>query len=911
MDNNFFRDENFIRTESVPKKVKGKIIAGVSIMALIIGLFIAAGIYLDIIQLKEIRANLSSVYITNIQYKLIFSGVVFIIVFAVFSITNMFIKKALTSFLKQNGDSMGKFPNYIISSVVALLTVMVNIEVFYRKALTYLNAVGFGSKDPLFGKDIGYYVFERPFLMSIYDFISTLWLFVIIYTICYYVIYIATIYKNISWKDILYKKILRHNIINIALFFLIKAFSYKFEKESLLFGSFAGIKGAGYVDNTVWKLYYSVAPFILGIIVILTFLFVWKGKHKKAAYSIAFFPAIFIVVSIVASITQFAFVRTDELTYEKKYIKMNIEKTREAFKLNKMESFPFAKVEPLNKSIIDNNKDTIENIRVVDYKATLESNKQLQSLTNFYSFNDGDIINYNINGKETPVFISAREINKDALPSKTYTNTMFKYTHGYGIVMNPINRFTNAGQTDFILSGLQSNVNKDLKINEPRIYYGELTKDYVVVNPASANKLKETDYDGKNTETSYDTKNCGGIRLNTINRLLFAIKQKDYNFIFSGNITSQSKMLLNRQIIERAKRAVPFLTVDNDAYIILTDDGTLKWVLDAYTSTNFYPFSESFSGVNYIRNSVKIIVDSYTGSVDYYIIDNEDPIIKVYDKIYPDVFNKGDLPEYVKKHMRYPESLFKLQTEVLKGYHIIPDSDQSITSFYGNQDLWEIATTPGRMQDEEILMEPYYNMIRLPGKFGSKEELILMRPFTPSGERHNLGSWMSVRNSFDDYGKLILFSFPKDNDNIFGPYQVEVKINQIDSISKDMTLWGQGGSEVFKGNLLVIPIENSILYVEPIYIRSSPKAIPEVRKIVVGYQDGNEFRYGKGNNLDNAIKDLFNDASEKVDVTTEDIENTDTGATKEELIDEIITKYDTLKQQLDDLDKLLKELKEK
>ncbi|HEY9058960.1 MAG TPA: UPF0182 family protein [Pseudobacteroides sp.] len=923
--NNFY-DRNEIR--NVAKKIKGKVIGAIAIFAVILGLVVAAGIYLDIIQLNEIGKKLSSIYIKNIQYKLIFGAFSFILIFAAISITNVFTKKILIKFLKKNGtESNIKFPNLSIAALIALLGAFMTRDFFYQKAMTFFNSEVFNLKDPLFSKDVGYYVFQRPFLISLYDFVSYLWIFVIFYTAAYYLISLVTVYKNINIEDLKFKSLVRHNIINIAIFFLIKAVSYTFEKEGLLFGSFANVRGvgsllgAGYIANNIWKLYFTVAPFLLLAIVAVTFVSVWRGKLRIAGFSIAVYPAVWIVVSIIAAITQIAYVKPDEIQAEGNYLKNNMTMTRKAYNIDNIESYPF-NLEPLKPEIIERNKETVDNIRVVDYKATLDSNKQLQGLTNFYSFHEGDIINYNINGKETPVFISAREINKDLLQSKSYTNMMFKYTHGYGIVMNPINRFTREGQSEFIISGLQ-NEETELKIKEPRIYFGELTKDYVVVNPASEGKLKETDYDGK-TEVSYDTVNGGGIKLGFFNKVLFALKYHDYNFLVSSNITSNSKILLNRQVVDRAQKAVPFLKVDNDPYILLTDDGKLKWILDAYTTTNLFPYSQDFGGFNYIRNSVKIIIDAYTGATDYYIIDNNDPMIKVYNKIYPGIFNTIDkLPEFLKNHMRYPEYLFKLQTEVLKKYHIKPDSDQNITNFYGGQDLWKLASIPDKESGEEIL-EPYYNMIKLPGKFGKKEELILMRPFTPSGERHNLGSWLSVRNSMENYGHLIQFTFPNEAQNIFGPYQVEVKINQIDSISKDITLWSQSGSAVFKGNLLVIPIENSILYVEPIYIRSTGNAIPEVRRIITGYQEGNEFRYGIGTDLKSALNNMFSANPSPVvdgkeippadnvepgtDTAKNPSQNGNTGD-KQQVIDQILSKYDALRKQMDELDKLMEDLR--
>ncbi len=905
--------------EKTKKNFKGKIIIGLVLAFIIAGMAISAMIYVDIIQLNEIGKSLSSIYIKNLKYQILFFIISFALIFIALSITGIFIRRVMGAYFKQNNLKEIKLPVFSISAVIALIGAFLSRGFFYQKALSYLNSADFGLKDPLFGKDIGYYVFQRPFLMSIYDFVSVLWLFVIAYTLAYYCIVLFSVFKNLTLQDLKYRSIIRHNLINISLFFIIKTFSYKFEKEGLLFGNFVNVNGAGFVNNNITKWYFTVAPFILAVIVIASFWFIWSGKLKRAAVIIAVFPSVWIIVTIVSAVTQWIVVRPDELNYEKNYLKYNIEQTREAYNINNVKSYEFPKVEELTPGIIERNTDTVSDIRVVDYNATLDSDRQLQSLTNFYSFKDGDIINYNINGKETPVFIAAREIYKEGLAAKTYINTMFKYTHGYGVVINPINRFTKQGQTDFILSGLESQDKWSLKVSEPRIYYGELTRDYVVVNPTGSGKLKETDYDGK-SETSYDVKNGGGIRLGLLNKLLFSLKYGDFNMLVSGNISSESKLLLNREIVGRAQKAVPFLTVDSDPYIVLTGDGRLKWILDAYTTTQYYPYSQAYGGFNYVRSSVKIVIDAYLGTVDYYIIDKNDPIIKVYSKIYPGIFKDGDLPDYVKNHMRYPEGLFKIQTDMLKRYHITPDSDQNITTFYGNQDLWEIATTPEKGTQNEIDIEPYYNMIKLPENLGKGNELILMRPFTPSGDKHNLVSWLSVRNSFENYGQLILFGFPKNADNIFGPYQVEVKINQIDSVSKDMTLWGQSGSEVFKGNLLVIPIENSVLYVEPIYIKSSGQAIPEVREIVVGYQAGNEFRYGTGTDLGSAINSLLAGAAGQAPVTPSTPTTPETGMqqeapdvtegqTDQQLIDEILSKYNSLKQQMDELDKLMNQLK--
>jgi len=504
--------------------------------------------------------------------------------------------------------------------------------------------------------------------------------------------------------------------------------------------------------------------------------------------------------------------------------------------------------------------------------------------------------------------IAAREIDTKKIQDKTYLNMMFRYTHGYGVVINPINRLTKQGQTEFLMGGLDGKTaDGSLKVNVPQIYYGELTNNYVVVNKNRKGKLTEIDATGSK-QTNYKGK--GGIKLGLIKRLMFALKNGDSKLLISSNIDSNSKLLLNRNIVERAKKAIPFIRVNNDGYIVLTKDGRLKWVLDGYTVSDNYPNAQLYDDFNYIRNSLKIVIDAYDGTVDYYVIDKKDPVIKTFSKIYKNVFKYKDLPYDIKEHIRYPEDLFNIQSEMIAKYHLDPNNDNSIREFDGKQNFWNIATIQNKDTKQEEVLEPYYNMINLPGKNSKKEELILMRPYTPIGEKHNLVSWLAVRNSFDDYGKLILYNF-SNNNNVFGPYQIEDKINQIDSISKDMTLWGTSGSEVFKGNLLIIPIESSLLYIEPIYIKASNKSIPEVRRIVVGYQENDEFKYGIGTNLDLAISDLFKtNSKENNQNTSNDTENKNDGKSGNiKNFDELKKKYSDLKKQLDDLGKIIDELK--
>ena len=893
--------------EKTGKNSKGRLVLGAVIAAFLILLLTANKIYLEIIQLDEI-GGFSGIYVKNLIYRAITFAVCFVLIFALIYISTLLIKKNMQAYFRKLDMPQRKFPNFIVSIIIAFLGALISKDIFFLKILNFMNSTAFNMADPIFNKDVGYYVFIRPLYTSVYGFISSLWVFVIAFTVVYYLVMFSSSFSNLTLENLKVKSVITHNLINIAIFFIIKTFSYQLLKQDILYGNVYGdITGAGYVDVNVWLKYFSAAPFLLVAIVIVSLFFIWKDKLKPAALTIAVFPVVWILASVISMFVQSLIVTPNEFDYEKGYIANNITQTREAYSLDKIKTYDFPSTQKLTAEIIQRNLDTKNNIRIVDIQSTLVSNVQLQSNTAFYSFNDGDIINYTINGKEIPIFISAREIDKSKLPDKTYLNTTYRYTHGYGLVMNPINKLTRDGQVDFILSGLvHKSVDPNLKITRPEIYYGELTEDHVIVN---AKGLDEIDYDGTKTTVYQGT---GGIKLNFLNKLLFSIKYGDFKMLISG-YTSNSTLLLNREIVSRAQKAVPFLTVDRDPYILLTDEGSLKWVLDAYTTTDQYPYAQKYSTVNYIRNSVKIVIDAYDGKATYYIVDKNDPIIQTYDKIYPGIFSKEKIPDSIAKHMRYPEMLFKIQTEMLNKYHILPDK---VSTFYTQQDLWAIARySPEKGSTNLSAIEPYYNMVKLPGDLGKNEELVLMRPFTPAGElKHNMVSWLAVRNSSENYGEMILFNFPK-NTNIFGPNQVEVKINQIDKISTDMTLWGQSGSDVYKGNLLVIPIENSVLYVEPIYIRSAgSSSIPEVREIVVGYQSDDEFRYGIGTNLDNALADLFKGEIPKTpDVvetpgTAEGPEQPGQTAIDKKKLDEIARKYDELKKQLDELGGLLDEL---
>lgn len=894
-------NENWEMVKELFKK-KGRLKWILIVAAVILLLITADRIYLRILELEEI-GGLSSIYLKDMVWKIGIGVAAAVIAAAAVLIQNIFIKGTLKKYYLKNDQVPAKFFNWLPALAAGLIFGITANGSMYLNAMRFFNAESFGISDPLFSNDAGYYIFSRPFLMNLVNYFQGLLIFLIAYTIVYYIIGMLRTTGTVRLQSFKYPPMLVHIMATAALFLAVRFPIYKFKAESILFGNVVDSTGAGFVDVNVWLRYYRIIPYVLVVIVIAAVFLLFKKKYKLAGISIAVFPVAFLITAIIALAIQGLVVDPNEKDKESEYLEYNIGMTREAYDLEGITEIEISGTEVLTPQMLTDNAGTIENIRVLDYQSAIRTNTQIQSNTLFYTFIDGDIVNYNLNGVERPVFISARELAPDQLPDNSYINRTYRYTHGYGIVMNPMNETNSQGQIEFILSGLDHKSDyENLKVTRPELYYSELNYGYVVVDANSDSDI-EINYDGKQ-ETRYNGE--GGIQLNFLNRVLYAAKYGDLNLITSS-YAKNATLLPNRQIVERAQLGVPFLTIDADPYILLSDEGKLVWVVDAYTTTDEFPYSQKTQDLNYIRNSVKIIIDAYDGKATYYIIDEEDPLINAYDSIYPGIFTREELPDFVKEHMKYPENLFELQTEMLKKYHLTADD---VDVFYSQQDLWDIAKYPADGNAGSLVdIDSYYVTIKLPN-ISEDPELVLIRPFTPkSTQRHNMVAWLNVRNSFENYGELILYKYPK-NVNLLGPNQIEVKINQIDSVSKNMTLWGQSGSDVYKGSLLVIPIENSVLYVEPIYIEASGTAsIPEVRQIITGYQVGDQFIYGIGSNVSEALVNMF----DSVDYTPpgqveEPVEPGDTPVLDQEQLEELNQKIDELRSNLQELEDLINSL---
>ena len=464
---------------------------------------------------------------------------------------------------------------------------------------------------------------------------------------------------------------------------------------------------------------------------------------------------------------------------------------------------------------------------------------------------------YNINGEYTQVFLSARELNQEQLSeqAKNWINLTLKYTHGYGVTLSPVNTISSNGQPRLLIKDIPPKTDTDLIIERPEVYFGEITNNYIIINTDE----EEFDYPQGSDNASTKYSGNAGIELSGLNKLLFAIKEGDLKLLISTNINSDSRIILNRNIKERVRKIAPFIQYDSDPYLIINqEDGKLYWIMDGYTVSSRYPYSQPYgdNGVNYIRNSVKVVIDAYNGDVDYYTLDDNDPIISTYSKIFTDLFKSiDDMPEGIRVHTRYPHQLFDIQSEIYKAYHM-----NNPEVFFSREDYWAIAKE--KYMEEVQQVESNYVMFKLPEE--EKAEFLLTIPYTPNN-KNNMTALFVARSDGENYGELVLYKFPKDK-NVPGPMQVESKIDQDSAISPQLSLWDQKGSIVLRGNVLVIPVEESLLYVEPVYLMASNEnSLPEVKRVIVSYKD----RIVMEDNLDKALVRIFGE--DVVDIVDEEV----------------------------------------
>ena len=692
--------------------------------------------------------------------------------------------------------------------------------------LKWFHAVPFARSDPLFGHDLGFYVFSLPVYELVRD-----WAILVIFLAALMAAIIYSVRGDVSYRQgelpTLSPPAMKHLSLLLALFFLVKAGAYILQRYDLLTSNNGVVFGAAYTDVHLRLplLLVLAGASLLGAGLCVANIWLKNIRWPTAAVILVF--AVSLVQTVVPGLFQSYWVKPDELRLESRYLTNNIALTRYGFGLDNVRSAPFPAKGKLTTEMITANDVTIQSIRWWDPRPLLDTYRQLQEIRLYYDFKDIDVDRYVIDGSYREVMLAPRELNQSKLPAdaQTWINQRFKFTHGSGVAMNPVSLFDAEGLPVFYIKDIPPVAPPELRIDRPEIYFGELTRNYVVVG----GDTKEFDY-AKGQENVYNTyQGRDGISLGSFwRRALFAWYFGDFKLFISDNVTATSRILFRRLIQDRIHRIAPFLLLDRDPYLVV-NDGRMVWLQDAYTTSDALPYSQQSqpNSINYIRNSVKIAVDAYDGNPIFYVADPADPIVQTYQRIFPSLFQPlASMKDSLRRHIRYPEDLFVLQASVYGTYHM---KDPEV--FYNKEDLWSFPREQQRGQN--TVMQPYYTIMRLPGE--PREEFILMLPMVPRN-RDNMIAWLAARCDGPNYGTLIEFAFSKEK-LLYGPAQIEARIDQDTTISQQLSLWNQTGSRVIRGNLLVIPIDDTLLYVEPLYLSAESRQLPELKRLIASTGD--------------------------------------------------------------------------
>lgn len=797
-----------------------------------------------------------------------------------------------------------------LAVIFGVLTTVMSVTQLWFEILKFANSTGFDIQDPLFHLDVSFYIFKLEFLTQLNEILIGVIVGFVVLTILYYIILMTVRTPDVfkeevppgaedlggerysgnsnpfsggnndagqsqaqdpftkfaealtgkkfqsrpvkpkkQFDDSNFKQLMQIASGKIAvlgfIFFAMLGLNFFLQQFDLLHEHTGAVYGAGFTDV-------NVTLWVLRVLCVLSavsaILFVVNMKRKKYK-SLLTVPVIMIVIGLAGSgagyLVQNFIVSPDEINKESKYLEKNIEYTQYAYQLDDVDVKSFAADHKLTSEDIKANSETINNIRINDFDPAKQYYNQTQSIRQYYSFYDVDVDRYVINGKYTQAFLTAREIDETKIDS-SWLNKHLKYTHGYGATLSRVDKVTSSGQPDVLIGNIppESTV-EEIQITRPEIYFGELSNEYIIVNTDEM----EFDYPDGATNKYTQYEGTAGIKMNFFNRLVFAVREGSMKLLVSSNIDSDSKIIINRNVMARVQKIMPQLSYENDPYLV-TDNGKLYWMVDAYTESSLYPYSEPFDGnTNYIRNSVKVVVDAYNGDVKFYIVDENDPIAKTMQKIYPTLFRSFDeMPEGLQAHIRYPNYLFQIQASVYSRYHM-----EDVGVFYQKEDLWDIANEI--YGTEKVQMTPNYYIAKLPGE--TSAEFFNSIPFTPRSKQ-NMTALMVARNDGENYGQLILYQFPKSK-TVYGPEQIEAQIDQNTEISKEFSLWSSNGTSYRRGNMFVIPINTSLLYVEPVYLEATNSSIPEVKRIIMAY--GDKIAYEE--TLADCLTSLFGGDAEK------------------------------------------------
>ena len=782
--------------------------------------------------------------------------------------TNRGIKKGLKPFFEKEKKEIPKLPNKSLALVISALVSFVTSSALMQKIMLISNGTSFGIQDPIFGLDIAYYMFQKPVIETLALYFVILFVGLSIYIALYYVIAFNRYFDGVDGKmlkESLFMKKLTRNalliIIGIAILTVINT-------QNTMFGKILTVKndleivGAGMTETTIKLWGYVIFAFVIIIFAYRALKYFKKGNTGKVLKNLAVIPGYLVVLFIVMVVFDLAFVSTNELDKEKEYIAENIKNTKNAYNIN-IEEKNIENSGTITSEEVEENANVINNIPVISKDAVSKTLENSQTVTGHYVYPNISIAKYNINEKNQLVYVAPREITNSG---RTYNNKTYEYTHGIGEIFTSATESSQNGNIQYIQKDI---VGKDEKINisEPRIYFGLETKETIATNTKNKNEYDYTDENG--TDQVYSYNGQAGLQLGFLDRLILGIKKGDINLAFSGEITNESKILINRDVITRAKKALPYLIYDEEPYTAVTDEGKIVWVLDAYTVSSSYPYSQYTSiehdgtkeKINYIRNSVKVIIDSYDGTMSYYITDRNDPIAMAYRNIYPSLFKELDekIPEDISSHFVYPEFLYNVQAKILKVYHNVkPDV------LYRADDVWDIAkfNSTKSTKSTGTYMEPYYTMV----KTSDGEQLGLVQIYTPD-EKQNIISYLVGSNS-NGNNELKLYKFSADS-NIVGPMQLDKQLEEDEAISSELKSLNVTGTKLTK-QMIAVPINNTILYVEPIYqTMLNESEVPVLKKVVVA--SGNKVAIG--DNLTKALENLLSKYAVDIEVeNTDDVE---------------------------------------
>lgn len=879
-----------VKTESKPIKKKSRMYLVLLFLALtaVVMYVIYRGNYLEILELGE---NYLPIFWRNIAYMSITFIVNFLVLFILIYLTNRKIKNGLKPFFDEEKRKMPKILNKSLAFILSILVSGLTTSVLLDKVMLCFNSAGFGINDPIMNYDIGYFVFQKPFIEFILLYAMGIVVGLTIYAALYYIIAINHYFDGVNRETLRKSPLIKQALVNLrVLAVLLGIFiiiwtqnigTQKFmtlEQDSIAYSLY----GAGVADTTIQLWGYRILAVVIIISIFIAVKYIKLKQTKKILLSLMAVPIYMISMFLVLFAFQAFFVNSNELDKEKLNIAANIDYTKQAYNIN-VEEVNLKDEGTLTKSDIVNNSKLFDNIALVNRDIVLQDLNALQTNKGYYAYRNTQIAQKTINGEKKLVYISPREIISS---EGTYNNKTYEYTHGFGGIVTSATDIDEKGN----LVNLQKSFSNDdniLEITEPRIYFGTQTNDTVVTNSKTK---KEFDYpitDKGNTKNAENTYNGNaGLKLGFLDRLILAIKERDLKLAFSSDVTDESKILINRNIKERAKTLLPDLIYDENPYIIIDENGKMLWVLDAYTTSNNYPYSQKIiidtdygrKEVNYIRNSIKVLIDAYDGTINFYITDKTDPIAMAYYNLYEGLFVNKDtqIPEYISNQFIYPEFLYKIQAELITRYHDVqPDV------LYRNDDVWSIATNNiskvSTKTGTEI--EPYYTMVQTVEK--SDPELGLVIPYTPYNKQNMLAYMIGTYENGQP--QLKIYKYPSDS-NVLGPMQLNTQLEQDERIASELESLNTTGTKITK-YLIAVPIDNKILYIEPIYQQyiNEADSVPTLKRVIAA--SGNKVAIG--NTLKESLTNLVSQYA--VDIEVENTDNVD------DLIDAIIRANDNLK----------------